>query len=385
MSRTVCLTTETLNYPQGGGHLWVSLNWALGLKALGCKVIWLEGFWAAEWAKDEASTTVAKQKIETLKRRLAHYGLVDGFGFFTWDGDGVPAAVRDGDLLLDDAAEADLLLDLSYGVPQTSVDRFRRSAVVDIDPGLLQVWLSTGVMRLSRYDLHFTIGETVGQPEARFPDCGITWHYTPPPVSLSAWPVAPASNGAPYTTVSGWWGDWVLFDGEMYPNGKRDSFQAYLELPRRTPEQLELALCLTGGDDDLDEERRLLEAHGWRVTRAWELTASPDDYRAYVQASRGEFSCVKPSCVRLQNAWISDRTLCYLASGKPAVIQHTGPSRFLPDSAGLFRFHDPGEAVRCLEAVRSDYEHHCRLARQLAEQHFDAEQVVGSVLERALS
>jgi hypothetical protein len=101
--------------------------------------------------------------------------------------------------------------------------------------------------------------------------------------------------------------------------------------------------------------------------------------------SFGEFSCAKPSYVRLQSAWISDRTLCYLASGKPAVVQHTGPSRFLPGNAGLFRFHDPEEAARCLETAAADYEHQCTLARTLAEEYFDARKVVGSILERALA
>jgi len=89
--------------------------------------------------------------------------------------------------------------------------------------------------------------------------------------------------------------------------------------------------------------------------------------------------------VRLQNAWISDRTLCYLASGKPAVVQHTGASRFLPDSEGLFRFRDLDEAARCLKMAAEDYEHHSRLARALAEKHFDARKVVKRVLERALA
>jgi hypothetical protein len=66
------------------------------------------------------------------------------------------------------------------------------------------------------------------------------------------------------------------------------------------------------------------------------------------------------------------------------VIEHTGPSRFLPDAAGLFRFRTFNEAVHCLETVAADYEGQCRLARALAEEYFDAPKVVGRVLERAL-
>ena len=112
--------------------------------------------------------------------------------------------------------------------------------------------------------------------------------------------------------------------------------------------------------------------------------ATPREYASYIGQSLGEFSCAKTSCIRLQNAWISDRTLCYLAAGKPAVVQHTGPSRFIPEAAGLFRFRDLAEAVSCLEAVMHDYEKHCRLARALVEERFDARKVAAQLLETAL-
>ena len=111
---------------------------------------------------------------------------------------------------------------------------------------------------------------------------------------------------------------------------------------------------------------------GWRVRDAASISSTPWDYQEYIQHSRGEFSCVKPSCIKLQNAWMSDRTICYLASGKPAVMQYTGPSRFLPDAAGLFRFRDLEEAARGLETVAADYDRQGRLARTLVEDHFDA-------------
>ena len=172
------------------------------------------------------------------------------------------------------------------------------------------------------------------------------------------------------------------FQGELRSNEKRAAFLDYLDLPLRTSTPLELALCLAPGDE---ADGRLLEERGWKIRHAWTVSSEPEQYRAYIQQSRGEFSVVKPSCVWLNNAWISDRTLCYLASAKPAVVQHTGPSRFLPDSEGLFRFRTVEEAARALSAVESDYERHCRLARELAQEHFDAQKVVGRVLERALA
>jgi hypothetical protein len=129
----------------------------------------------------------------------------------------------------------------------------------------------------------------------------------------------------------------------------------------------------------------MLHDKGWEVRNAWEVTCMPQDYQRYIQNSRGEFSCVKPSCVRLQNAWISDRTLCYLASGKPAVVEYTGASRFLPDADGLLRFRNRAEAVAMLAAAEMEYDRHCQSARNLAEEYFDAKKVAKGMLERSLA
>jgi hypothetical protein len=400
MSVTVCLSTNTtLNYPQGGGHLWVFLNWALGLRALGCEVIWLETIQNKESIRaldrrlrlerdglvERSSDLVheVQANVATLKRRLERYGLAERLALYSCSAEVLSSEVTKGCLDLEAAAEADLLLNLRYNLPGEVVERFRRSALLDIDPGLLQVWMSQGLVSVPQHDLYFTIGETVGQPEAQFPDVGLKWHYTPPPVYLPEWPPVQADAMAPYTTVSHWWGEeWVVIQGEYRDNNKRAVFLDYSDLPSRTSTPLELALCLAPEDE---EEGWLLEDRGWKIRHAWTVSSEPEQYRTYIQQSRGEFSVVKPSCVWLNNAWISDRTLCYLASAKPAVVQHTGSSRFLPDSEGLFRFQDLEEAARALCAVESDYERHCRLARELAKEHFDAQKVIGRVLERALA
>jgi hypothetical protein len=271
---------------------------------------------------------------------------------------------------------------MAYDLPLQMMERFKRRALLDIDPGLLQLWMSMGQINVPQHEMYFTIGETVGTSAARFAHCDLQWHYTPPAVFLPAWPQVPVDPMAPYTTVSDWWGEWIEFQGESVNNDKRASFLEYSSLPSLTTAQLELALCLAPDDH---EEQQFLEQRGWKIRHAWEVTSTPEQYRAYIQRSRGEFSCAKPSCMLLQNAWISDRTLCYLASGKPAVVQHTGPSRFLPDAEGLFRFRSLEEAAYALDTVESDYERQCRLARKLAEEYFDARKVVESVLERAVA
>ena len=373
-STSVCLLANTLNYPQGGGHFWAYLNWALGLHSLGCQVIWLES------VSPGIPEYELQKKVASLKSFLERYGLAEYVALCSLTDEWLPREATEGCLDLELATEMDLLLDIRHDTHPGVVKRFRRSAFVDIDPGILQFWMSKGVINVAPHDVYFTIGETVGQPEARFPDAGLKWHYTPPCVALNWWPPHCAEGDASFTTVSHWYdGGWMEEEGEMYPNNKRAGFFPFLDLPHHTAQPLELALCLNGDE----KERVALLERGWRLCEAWEVTSTPWDYQRYVQGSLGEFSCVKPSCVRLQNAWISDRTLCYLASGKPAVIQYTGPSPFLSDAAGLFRFRDLKEAAHCLDRVMADYEQQCKLARALAEEHFDARKVVGRVLEVA--
>src|SRR5256886_16163574 len=241
--------------------------------------------------------------------------------------------------------------------------------------------MATGAVDLVPHDTYFTIGETVGQPGAPCPDGARAWLSTPPPISLPEWPALPPNGPGPYTTVAHWWGGPFEYSGPTFSNEKRASFLEYQALPQRTPVPLELAVCLA---EFHEEYRRMLEPKGWRLREAWDVTATPDAYRTYVQRSRGEFSCAKPAYVSLDTAWVSDRTLCYLASGKPAVVQHTGASRILPDAEGLLRFRSIDEAAKALAAAEADYERHGRAARALVEEHFDARQVVASVLDRAL-
>jgi hypothetical protein len=376
MSRTVCLcAANTLGYPQGGGHLWVFLNWALGLRTVGCEVVWLE---TVPSVPDEK----LRKNLRTLRSRLEQYHVTERLAVCTPEGGPVSWSAEEHCLDVDAVDSADLLLSLRYDLRPELLRRFRRTALVDIDPGMLQIWISMGEIQLAPYDVYFSIGETVGQPGARFPDGGLTWNYTPPAVCLPAWAPTPAASTGAYTTIAHWWGGEIDFQGMTLNNDKRTSFLRYLELPSHTSAPLELALCLAGG---CRAEREFWEKEGWNIRDAWEVSSTPGLYHAYVQQSRGEFSCAKLSCTTLQGAWISDRTLCFLASGKPAVVEHTGPSRFLPDAEGLFRFRSPEEAARALDAVEADYEEQRRLARALAEEYFDAQKVVARVLERALA
>jgi hypothetical protein len=385
MTTVVLAPSNVVTFPEGGGHFWVYMQYAQGLRRLGCDVYWLEGFGGS------GDETRDARALATFRRRMEQFGL--GGKLILYKSRGAPCEYLGMTAGEAEAVfrRADLLLNFHYRTDATLLARFRRTALVDIDPGLLQFWISVGQVSVHPHDLYFTIGETVGTPAARFPDCGLPWVHTRPPVCLDLWPYTPDPRCEAFTTVSSWWGggtpgeeSWVT-DGKgvSYDNNKRTSFLDFLELPRRTGQILELALFLSDAAIDV-EDRRLLESRGWRVRHSREVAGTPEAYRAYVEGSRGEFSCAKPSCMKFQNAWVSDRTLCYLASGRPAVVQDTGPSSFLPHGEGLFRFSSLEQAAEALTAVNADYPRHCRAARQIAEAYFDAGQVLDRLLGVAL-
>jgi hypothetical protein len=375
----VCLApTATLEYGHGGGHLWAYLNWALGFRALGCRVIWLE--WIAP-----APADVQARQVTALRRRLDPFGLAGDLAIGSLDGP-VPAGIARACPSPDDAAaQADLLVNMRYALQPDLVRRFRRSALIDIDPGLLQIWMAAGQLAVAPHDVFFSISETVADGTALAPTGGVRWLHTPPPVALDAWPAAPApARRCAYSTVSHWWGEWTTYEGATYADDKRTAFRSFLELPRRVDVPLELALSLASSPSDA-AERADLERHGWTVRRTLDVAATPDAYRGYVQASRGEFSCAKATYVRYRTGWVSDRTLCYLASGRPAIVQDTGPSRLLAGRGGVRRFSTLEDAVRGFEAIERDRAAQCRQARALAEDCFDARRVAAAVLERALA
>ena len=380
----ICLAPFRLLWtPYLGGHAWVYLNWALGMQANGCDVTILETL-----REDEEPEQVVCI-LRDFKENLQSSGIDLEVALLLSENQAMNyCCVRDELAALTVPLEqtieqAEFLLNFHYGLAPEIVRRFRRSALVDIDPGLTQLWISEGQFDLVPHDIYFTIGETVGQEGALFPDLGLKWNYTPPVVFLPAWSHKQSDPSAPFTTISNWWSGWESFQGEVFNNEKRTSFLEYLNLPSHTSLTLELSLYI--GPETETEERALLESNGWKVRNSLDVSSTLGQYTSYIQNSRGEFSCAKPSCMRLQNAWISDRTLCYLASGKPAVVQHTGPSRFLPDAEGLIRFRNFNEAVQSLTMVKDNYARHSQQALALAEEYFDARKVTRPVLERILA
>ena len=260
MSTKICLGANTHQLLKAGGHMWFFLNWALGLRAVGCEVVWLEQ------VDSKAPVASLPDVIADLKCRLAPFGLDNSVGLCMSDGEPLPRQLDNSCLDVEEAVKADLLLNLGGKIGPKNVIRFRRSALVDIDPGLMQIWIHESKRPIAQHDIYFTIGETVGTALARFPDCGVQWHYTPTAIYLPEWQPVHAHPASPYTTVTSWWGWWEELQGDTFNNEKRTTFLDYLELPSQTRANLELALALWEHRDH--EDVYLLESNGWSVKQA---------------------------------------------------------------------------------------------------------------------
>jgi hypothetical protein len=379
MPTIVISAYSTANFPEGGGHFWVYLQYVLGLRQLGCDVYWLEAF-RTKGRKEQEEAALA-----TFLQRAEAFGLRDKVIVYLTRDKTATQDLPSEYLVMDRRAaeavyrRADLLLNFHYAISPALLACFRRTALVDIDPGLLQFWISRGQLVVPKHDLYFTTGEHVGKPHDRIPDCGLQWIHIRPPVCLEHWPYAFNSQAETFTTISNWdSSDWIVDREETFENTKRVAFLEFADLPRRTCQPLELALFLRRERDYAESIE--LQKLGWRIRYSRDVASTPESYQAYIRCSRGEFSCAKRSCIKFQNAWISDRTICYLASGKPVVVHDTGPSSFLPNGNGMFRFSAMDEAISAFKTINANYTKHSKAARDIAEAYFDAKHISQHIL-----
>jgi hypothetical protein len=279
------------------------------------------------------------------------------------------AAIRDCDLLID------------VGGMCWLEERWlaRRRVLIDCDPLFTQVDSFASDI-LDEYDLRFSYGTNLGSPDCRVPRRGLDWIPSLPPVVVDLWASPDPRPGAGFRTVANWtsYGG-ITHDGVWY--GQKDTeFTRVLDLPVAAPATLEIAL--SGADDDV---RQTFRAAGWRVRDGGEVTRTMDDYRDYIAGSIGEFSVAKHAYVSSHSGWFSERTVCFLAAGRPAVVQDTGFTRWLPGDRGIVAFSDRDGAVAGLHAVVADPAGHAAAARELAARYFDHRVVLTRLLDTALA
>jgi hypothetical protein len=379
---TVVVSSAIANKPLNGGNVWAVLNWVLGLERLGADVHFVEQI-DPLWCRDDGGRPAAFADSVNL----AYFRMVmDGFGLSERSalvcGDGHQTFGRSLHELVDLAASADLLINVSgHLAVGPLMSRFRRKLYLDLDPGYTQFWHASGDpgARLEGHDLFFTIGENLGRTGCPIPLSGLHWQPTRPPIVLDLCPVSRDGDPGRFTTVASWRGAYGrVRHGDTLYGQKAHEFRKFAGLPRRAPQVFEIALDIHSGDhNDLD----LLAGHGWRVVDPRSVAVGPDDFHRYVQGSGAEFSAAQGVYVETSSGWVSDRTVHYLASGKPALVQDTGFGRTLPAGDGLVPFRTLDEAAEGAGRITRDYEAHCQAARHAAERYFDSGVVLGKLLE----
>jgi hypothetical protein len=193
------------------------------------------------------------------------------------------------------------------------------------------------------------------------------------------WDHAPGSKRGSYTTITTWHNKNkdLGYQGDTYYWTKDREFLKFVDLPLRRNTPFELAVWV---DEDV---RQLLQSNGWNLVHSMELSRNADSYRDYILHSRGEFTVARDQYVRPNTGWFSDRSACYLAAGRPVITQETGFSKFLPSGKGLFGFKTMDDVLAAIDAIESDYEGHCRAAREIGSEYFATEKVVSGLMERA--
>ncbi|HWH00754.1 MAG TPA: hypothetical protein VNV66_15895 [Pilimelia sp.] len=371
MSRLRIIVSGLVGLYPLGGVAWDYLQYLIGFARLGHDVYYHEDTWRWPYQPvDVTFTADGRYSARFIAGFLAAWApeLADRWHYVHLGGEhhGMGAAefrrvVRSADVFLNVSGGSALPEELPPGAARV---------FVDTDPGYNQVVLrqrlawsdESGPWAIGGHNAFFSYGENLGAADCRVPADGFAWRTTRMPVVTALWrDVPPALPRAPWSTVTTWneFGHRIVLDGVEY-RSKDAEFERLIDLPRQVPVAVRVAL---GG---VDAPARRLADRGWQVVDAPATTISPASYRDFIASSRGELSPAKEVYTALRTGWFSTRSACYLAAGRPVVVQQTGLPAELPLGAGALVFSCPEEAAAAVRAVEADYGRHARATRVLA-------------------
>jgi hypothetical protein len=408
-SLRIIVTGLIAQHPLLGGVSWDYLQYPLGLARLGHDVYYFEdsGEWpynldggssGNDWVAHDCSANV--RHLQTV---MSRYGLEKKWAYrFPIEGQWYGLSESKRAQIL---KSADLLINVSGTLEHPELYREAGTLVyIDSDPVFTQIKLAHRndefSKRVDSHDVFFTFGECLPQV---LPALHYNWRPTRQPIVLSEWDARRTPREV-FTTVMSWTSYRPLeYSGQRY--GQKDiEFRRFLDLPTKIRRAtMEVALgklfhdswqtddeksCRTIEGFDLSNSDRtvhgLLTQLGWNVVDAMESCGDMDRYREYIQSSKAEWSVAKNGYVLGQPGWFSCRSACYLAAGKPVVVQDTGFSGILPTGKGILTFRTPTEAVAGIEEVDANYTKHAAAARFIAAEYFDSDKVLSRLIKETL-
>jgi hypothetical protein len=367
-----------------GGMAWQVLHHVIGFRRLGYETFYIENSGAPPYSpRLQSIVTSADENIRFLQDSFRQFDLSEAWAYSdSLKRDWVGMKQSRVEELME---HADAIINLcGASLPESGERRKGCLIYIDTDPGLDQVKMAAGD-RASRdfiaaHDCHFTYGWNVGEADSLIPSGGIAWQKTHPPVVTDLWEASLASPITTWRTIATYRnkGKDVVLDGETYVWSKHPNFEKVVHLPSHTTERLELAVTFP----DANIRDRFQRA-GWQITDPYPVTKTASEYHRYIADAKGEFSVEKDSYVRLNSGWFSDRTVSFLAVGRPCIVQDTGFNRRIPCEAGLLPWRTEEEASEALARVGRDYDRHAQAARAVAREFFEASVLLPPILQAA--
>jgi len=379
---TIVLAGALAQRPRRGGHTCVFLQYLLGFRRLGWDVLLLDRL-KSDLCVDEAGRPCSLHDSLNLRYFLdvvRRFDLAGSFALICGKGEEFIGLSRQ-QVIERTRTSAFLLNVMGFLTDPEILAAAPRRVFLDIDPGFGQMWQHLGLSDLfSGHDDHVTIGQNIGKAGCTIPTCGLDWITTAPLVVRDWWTPATRaeSAGGCFTSVCTWRGEYgpVEHAGKTY--GLRvHEFRKFAALPRLSGQPFQVALDIHPADD---KDRSLLTDNGWRLVDPLVAASDPSAYQEFVRASRAEFMVAKNMYVQTHSGWLSDRSICYLASGKPVLVQDTGLAELYPVGEGLVTFNTLAEAVAGVEAICSRYERHAQAALALSEAYFCSDRVLSKLL-----
>lgn len=339
MHRPKIIVSGILFWYPLAGVTYQFLHYLVGLRKLGYDVYYVEdsGRWIYDPRLNELSPD-AGPNVGTIAPVLEEHGFAGRWAFRGNYPGGACYGLSEAQLL-ELYREAGALLNIT-GSQELREEHLTipRRIYVETDPVASQVRIASGdqalIAQLDLHDSHFSFGENFGKPDCRVPLARYQWQTTRQPVELDFWRPAPASATSSYNTIASWknQGKDIVWQGETYFWSKDREFVKFINLPHQSRRPFELACRL-----DAENHRRFADA-GWSLREPHDVSASLRQYCDYICHSRGEFTVAKDQNIRLRSGWFSDRSVCYLAAGRPVITQETGFSQCLPTGLGLLAF-----------------------------------------------
>lgn len=370
-STTIIVAGMIAGDPGQGGATWAVVQYVLGLQALGYEVVVVDPL------PSGAVPPAIRAYFDSVVTEFGlagHAALVPHEGVpYGLTSEGLRTVVRRTDVLVNLSGrwrDHDLLSTIPIRV------------FVDLDPAFTQLWHEQGAeLGIAEHTHHVTVGAGLTLPNELLPTAGVEWHSMLPPVVLERWPAVPARRSASLTTVANWRSYGSIEHAGVHYGQKAHSFRRLDRLPSLSPVPIAVALSIHPGDA---ADRLRLEDAGWNLVDPLRTCGTPARYQAFVQRSWGEIGVAKAGYVTGRTGWVSDRTACYLASGRPVIIEDTCLRGVIPTGAGVHTFETAEAAAEAIQQVVTDYESNCLAARAIAEEHLSACRVLRRLMNMVM-